>query len=44
VTRIAASAMISASRLIAAQTRKPRENPVARACAVICFCVAAVSG
>ena len=44
VTRIAASAMISASRLITAETRKPCGNPVARAWFCIWVCVAAVSG
>ena len=44
VTRIAATAMISASRPTAAENRKPREKPTASACAVICFCAAAVNG
>jgi hypothetical protein len=36
--------MISASRPVAAQTRKACEKPVAETWSVICFCVAAVSG
>ena len=33
MTRIAATAMVSARRPIAAETRKPWENPAASACA-----------